>query len=1010
MLRPHLRHMDSAMPRYDAVLADAVWPRAGDPDRARRGVERWLERATDQSDPELRDFSLALPDAPQGRALLEAVFGGSPYLTELALKTPATVRRFLSDGPDAAVAAELAALRADTAAEADTTRLMQAFRLAKRRIALLIALADIGGLWPLEQVTGTLSELAETTLDLATAHLLSRAAARGLLRPEAVAAPDASGLIVLGMGKLGARELNYSSDVDLIILYDADKVPTDRPDDLGQTFSRMTRDLVRIMEERTVDGYVFRTDLRLRPDPGATPPAVSLAAAESYYTSLAQSWERAAMIKARPVAGDRAAGDAFLDFLTPFIWRRNLDFAAIQDIHAIKRQIHHHHGHGAVAIEGHDLKLGRGGIREIEFFVQMQQLIFGGREPRLRLRGTIAGLAALAEAGRVDRDTAAALAECYRFLRRVEHRIQMLEDHQTHALPETAGEVDALGRFLGFPDPASFRTALTDTLRLVEGRYAELFQEDRPPEGSVTLVFAGVDDHPGTVETLQRLGFARPSEAIAVVRGWLHGRYRALRSERARGLITGLVPRLLSIVGGTADPDATLQRLDGFLARLPAGVQLFSLFNVNPDLLDLLIDILGFGGRIADYLTAHAGQLEAVLAPGFFSTLPGRERLQERLAAELATARDFEDMLDVLRRWTNDQRFRAAVHILRRLSETPACAAFLSDVTEVALQALVPRVEAEFARRHGRFPEGGLALLAMGKLGGREMTIRSDLDLIMIHDAGADQMSDGEKPIGPMVYYTRLIQRLVSAITAPTAQGALFEVDMRLRPSGNAGPLATSLEAFSAYQRGDAWTWEHMALTRARVIHADGPLRERIETEIRAVLGLRRDPDKLRRDIAEMRGRMARQRDIGDVWNIKHFRGGLVDVEFIAQYLQLRHAADHPGILHQATAEVLRRAAAAGLLPDAEAQTLLRALATWQRVQAFLRFAVEDKFDPAEASDAMIRGLLRAVAEEAAADPPEDLDAAAAGMRRQAAEVMAVFDRLIGPPPTDELASKPAAS
>ena len=948
----------------------------------------------------------ALPDDPAGRGLLEAVFGGSPYLTELALKTPATVRRFLTDGPDAAVAAELAALRADSGTETDTARLMRSFRQAKRRVALLIALADIGGLWPLERVTGALSDLAETTLDLAVAHLLARAAGRGLLRPEAVAAPDASGLIVLGMGKLGARELNYSSDVDLIILYDADKVPTDRPDDLGQTFSRMTRDLVRIMEERTVDGYVFRTDLRLRPDPGATPPAVSLAAAETYYTSLAQSWERAAMIKARPVAGDRAAGDGFLDFLTPFVWRRSLDFAAIQDIHAIKRQIHHHHGHGTVAIEGHDLKLGRGGIREIEFFVQMQQLIFGGREPKLRVRGTVAGLATLAEAGHVDRGTAASLAECYRFLRRVEHRIQMLEDHQTHALPQDPREVDALGRFLGFPDPASFRTTLTDTLRLVEGRYAELFQEDRPPEGSVTLVFAGVDDHPGTVETLQRLGFARPSEAIGIVRGWLHGRYRALRSERARSLITGLVPRLLAIVGGTADPDATLHRLDGFLAKLPAGVQLFSLFNVNPELLDLLIDILGFGGRIADYLTGHAGQLEAVLAPDFFTALPGREALAERLDAELATARDFEDMLDVLRRWTNDQRFRAAVHILRRLSETPACAAFLSDVTELALQALVPRVEAEFARRHGRFPQGGLALLAMGKLGGREMTIRSDLDLIMIHDAGADQLSDGEKPIPPMVYYTRLIQRLVSAITAPTAQGALFEVDMRLRPSGNAGPLATSLDAFTTYQRSDAWTWEHMALTRARVIHASGPLRDDIDAEIRSVLCLRRDPDKLRRDIADMRGRMARQRDTSDIWNIKHFRGGLVDIEFIAQYLQLRHAADHPEILHQATAEVLGRAAEAGLLPPAEAEALLRALATWQRVQAFLRFAVEDKFDPAEASEAMIRGLLRAVADDAADELPEDLDAAAAGMRRQAAEVMAVFDRLIGPP----LAAEPAAS
>lgn len=998
------------MPRLDTTWADSAWPGAGNPDRARSGLERWIEHAAGQSDPALRDFTAGLAEDPRGRALLDAVFGGSPYLTELALRTPDAVRDLLDHGPDAAFAAALAALKSETTNEADTTRLMAAFRRAKRRAALLIALADIGGMWSLEQVTGALSDLAEATLDLAIAHLLQRAVARGHLRPEAVASPNASGLIVLGMGKLGARELNYSSDIDLIVFYDADKVPTDRLDELGTIFSRMTRELVRIMEERTVDGYVFRTDLRLRPDPGATPPAVSLAAAETYYTSLAQNWERAAMIKARPVAGDRTAGDAFLDFLSPFIWRRNLDFAAIQDIHAIKRQIHDHHGHGVVAVEGHDLKLGRGGIREIEFFVQMQQLIFGGREPQLRLRGTVDGLAALAEAGRVDHATATSLAECYRFLRQVEHRIQMVDDRQTHALPADPAEVDALSRFLGFRDPAAFRKAVTDTLRLVEGRYAELFQEERPPEGAVALVFAGADDHPATVETLARLGYARPSDAIAIVRGWLHGRYRALRSERARGLLGSLLPRLLAIVGATADADATLQRLDGFLARLPAGVQLFSLFNVNPELLDLLIDILGFGGRIADYLTSHAEQLEAVLAPGFFSELPERTRLEEQLAAELATARDFEDSLDILRRWTNDQRFRAAVHTLRRLSETPACARFLSDVAQVGLRALTPRVEDEFARRHGRFQEGGIALLALGKLGGREMTIRSDLDLIMIHAAGAEQMSDGDKPIGPMVYYTRLIQRLVSAITAPTAQGALFEVDMRLRPSGNSGPLATSLEAFNSYQRGEAWTWEHMALTRARVILAPDALRERIEAEITGVLCLPREPEKLRRDIADMRGRMARQRDGDDIWNIKHFRGGLVDIEFIAQYLQLRHAADHPEVLHQATAEALHRVAQAGLLSPADAEILLRALATWQRVQAFLRFAVEDKFDPAEASDAMIRGLLRAVAEDPR-DPPEDLTAAEAGMRGQAAEVMAVFNRLIGPPPgEDGVAAAPATS
>ncbi|MBM3542292.1 MAG: bifunctional [glutamine synthetase] adenylyltransferase/[glutamine synthetase]-adenylyl-L-tyrosine phosphorylase, partial [Alphaproteobacteria bacterium] len=696
-------------------------------------------------------------------ALLDAVFGNSPYLGQALVKEVAFVRDLATAGPEISFANLIAALESggiETAPESDA---MRALRQAKRRAALLIGLADIADLWPVERVTGALSRLADATLSAVARRLLRRAAADGAFALKDAHDPArGSGLIVLGMGKLGAGELNYSSDVDLIVLYDPERIGAEDRSALQRHMVKLTHGLVRHLAERTADGYVFRTDLRLRPDPGSTPPAIPVAAAETYYESLGQNWERAALIKARPAAGDIEAGAVFLAQLRPFVWRKHLDFAAIQDIHSIKRQVNAHHGGGEIAIAGHNLKLGRGGIREIELFAQTQQLIWGGREPSLRVPGTVAALDALAAAGRIAPEVADRLARSYRFLRRVEHRLQMVADEQTHSLPESAAALEAMAIFLGHAGAEPFSAALLDHLRTVERHYAELFEEAPALGGGGNLVFTGADHDPETLRTIARAGFPDPGAVSSLIRGWHHGRYRAMRSTRARELLTELTPALLSALSKTANPAAAFTRFDEFLGRLPAGVQIFSLFYANPGLLDLVAQIMGDAPRLATHLARRPAALEAVLMRGFFDAVPDLPALERELAKALELARDLEDRLGVIRRWINDKRFQIGVQILRGAIEATAAGAALADATETALESLVHAVEDDFVRRHGRVPNGAMAAVALGKLGGREMTVRSDLDLIFVYEAADDlAASDGGRPLAAAHYFARLSQHVL---------------------------------------------------------------------------------------------------------------------------------------------------------------------------------------------------------------------------------------------------------
>ena len=953
------------MPSYPLLSAIRALPPPGDAERVPVALERWRE-ASARAGADAEAFAHDFCADPTGAALLAAIFGNSPFLTEALLSDIGAVRALAAHGPDRTFAEILDGINDDLAAQ-PTASVMAALRHAKRRAAVAIAIADIANMWALERVTASLSALAEATLEVAAAH----AAGLGCAGPgnpiEADRLAEArAGLVILGMGKLGARELNYSSDVDLIVLYDEERIaPVVRAafgrGTAAQFYIRLVRNLVRVMEERTPDGYVFRTDLRLRPDPASTPAAISVLAAETYYETVGQNWERAAMIKARPVAGDQAAGHAFLRHLRPFLWRKHLDFAAINDIHSIKRQINAHRRNDADSLLGLDVKLGPGGIREIEFFAQTQQLIWGGRDPALRPAGTCEALHALAAAERVDAAVVDALETAYRFLRRVEHRLQMVDDQQTHRLPADPAGFARIGRFLGYAASADFEAELRRQLDAVGAHYGALFEEAPSLSGPGNLVFTGAEDDPDTIATLTAMGFRNASGISAVIRGWHHGRLRATRSVRARELLTELMPALLAALAREDDPDTTFARFDNFLANLPSGVQLFSQFYTNPQQLDRVAEIMGSAPALAEYLGRHPHLLDSLLSDSFAGALPDAAALREDLAKTLQDADDLQDVLDLIRRWTGDRKFLIGTQMLRGALPVTDAARELTEIADVAIGALVPAVERQFSTLHGDVAGGAFAVVALGKLGARELTFTSDLDLVFIYEPGTeDGMSDGRKPLPAVLYYGRLGQRLISALTAPTAEGELFRVDMRLRPTGNKGPVAVSLDGFLKYQHGEAWTWEHMALSRARVITASTGFGARVEAAIRGVLTAPRDAAKLVVDIADMRKRIARERPRPKPFDVKNRRGGLIDVEFVAQSLLLRHAAAMPELITGNTVALLERLAAHGLLAAERATALIDAARLWQSIQGFLRLATGGELEPERSSEALRQALARA--------------------------------------------------
>ena len=908
----------------------------------------------------LGDSIAAIPGA--ARAVLESAFGNSPYLCRLALRDRDILPWILQEGPDRVVEAAIGsaggAHEGESAAE-----VMAVLRRAKRHAALAIALADIGGVWDLDAVTLALTRLADASVGGALRFLLREAAANaGLAEKDAYILEQQAGLIVLAMGKGGAFELNYSSDLDLVVFYDAERFPFRKRGDARGAAVDIVRGIVRLLGEITADGYVFRTDLRLRPDAGATQIAISTEAAERYYEEMGQNWERAAFIKARACAGDSMTAAAFLKALEPFVWRRSLDYAAIEDIHSIKRQIHAHAGHGEIAVAGHDIKLGRGGIREIEFFAQTQQLILGGRDRSLRAQRTIETLGALQMRGLISAQTSAELVQAYRFLRGLEHRLQMIDDEQTHTLPTSNEALAHVACFAGFRNTDDFADALLKQLVNVQRHYAALFEKS-PPLGAAAgrLVFTGVEDDIETLGTLVSLGFRDARHVAHAVRGWHHGRIRATRSARARALLTKLIPLLLESLAASAHPDAAFAQFDRFLSRLPAGVQLFSLLLAHPRLLRLLANVMGSAPRLADHLARRPAMLEAVLDPGFLSALPSRAQLTETLDAELARASDYETTLDAARRFARDEMFRVGVHIIEGAMPPETAGAGFANVAETVIGALLAWLERDAATEFGIVRDGGFCVIAMGKLGGREMSATSDLDLIFVYDAPrGSESSDGAKPLPVPVYYARLARRLIDALTVPTAEGTLYEVDMRLRPSGNKGPAAVSLESFARYHAAEAWTWERLALTRARMIAGPRHLGKAIELAIANTLTRGPLEAQLRHDARAMREKLAAQFPPKDRWDLKFAPGGLVDIEFCVQFLQLLHGRDEPDVLRQTTTEAIEQLSAHGILMQDDAADLFNGTKLQLALLQVVRIAAAGPFDATGASEGMKALLVRA--------------------------------------------------
>ncbi len=915
----------------------------------------------------------ALPE--KARALLEGVAGASPYLRRLALKRMDRLAAMVAAPPRDALQEIFAAAENASAAE-DQDAQMKALREAKQDAALLIALADIGGVWDVMEATEALSRFADAALQGALAAAISRSPLE-----------TSDGIVFFAMGKHGAFELNYSSDIDLVVLFDRARMKVEDRHEAQKHAVAVTRDVVNLMQMQTADGYVFRTDLRLRPDPGVTALAISVTSAESYYEAFGQNWERMAFIKARPAAGDAALGEDFLKTLRPFIWRKFLDYAAIEDVHAVKRQMHSAKGGGDIAFEGHDVKVGRGGIREIEFYAQTQQLILGGKNPALRQRATLDALAALAEAGTIDEAARDELSEAYRYLRHVEHRLQMVNDEQTHRIPQSREDIQRIALFAGADGADAFREKMISTLELVSGHYDGLFEADETPESRLgPLVFTGVEPHPATLDTLERLGFQRAPDVSAAIMRWHKGTLRATRTERARTLLTKLVPPLLEALAKAGDPDEAFFAFEAFLARLPAGVQVFSLFLNNLDIFDALIRIMTISPYLGRQFSKHINLVERLLDNRWSDAPPAPETYEETCKTVVEAAPDYEAALNAARRWAGEQNFQITAQLAVGILPPDVASRHFTAIADASIRALLSAARAEMEEQHG-VVAGEFVAVGLGRLGAGELTATSDVDLMFVYDAPANAQSDGKRPLGAVDYFTRLVRRAVTALSAATEEGALYEVDMQLRPSGKAGPAAVSLAAFRRYYAEEAWTWEAMAMVKARVVGPAGALADAVSAEIDAIVARSRDPDMLVEDVAAMRGRLDEAKPGAGPWDVKNIIGGLTDIAFICQYLALRKdGEDRPP---RGVADALRLFARDGELAQEDGESLIAAHGLFEAVLQVSRAATGGVFSPEKAGEALCARMASVCGEET-------VEAAERKLLHHEAQTAELFTKIVG--------------
>jgi len=812
------------------------------------------------------------------------------------------VRVFLEQG--AAAAAEFTSEDTDE----DVGR---SLRQRRHGLALAVALGDLSGEMPLEQVTALLSDFADAAIDEAVAAAIAER------NPEAAS----EGFAVIAMGKLGSRELNYSSDVDLLLLFDPLALPRKGRDDAGEAAVRIGRRMIELLQKRTEDGYVQRVDLRLRPSPEVTPIALPVDAAISHYESSAEPWERAAFIRARAAAGDIAIGRRFLEAIEPFVWRRSLDFGVIEEVRQISARIRDHFAQGASIGPGFDLKRGRGGIREVEFFIQIQQMIHGGRDPSVRAPATLDAIEALHSAGRLDRSTADQLAHAYRLLRTIEHRVQMVEDAQTHLLPRDAGALDNVAELHGLAGGDELIDQLTPSVEAAGRIFDELTPDDRRQ----------LSNDPDILRRdLAAIGFADADAAGRHVAHWRSGKARSLRSPAARQAFEAMLPALLPSIAVGGHPDHSLNRLSDIVEKLSSGVNFFRLLEARPELARLLAKVLAHAPALAEQLARRPELFEGLFDASSFSMPPPPGEFADLLTNAMR-GRTYDVALDRARRLVNERRFALGIQLIDQRRDPLEVTEGYARVAEGALVTLGRAAIAEFSKTHGAFPDGELVVLALGRFGGCSLTHASDLDIIYLH-SGSGGASDGAKPLGPNDYFNRLASRMTAALSVPTAAGPLYEVDTRLRPEGETGMLTVSLDAFEKYQHEGAWTWEHMALCRARPVFGSPEVRDRVATMIDGILKMPRDATKTIRDAVKMRADMDRHKPARGPLDVKLGAGGLVDLEFATHVLQL---TTHIG-LHTRLEDALEALAGEGFVEAnvVEALKLLSRMLVMMRLVA----------------------------------------------------------------------------
>ncbi|GAA0733655.1 bifunctional [glutamine synthetase] adenylyltransferase/[glutamine synthetase]-adenylyl-L-tyrosine phosphorylase [Sphingomonas japonica] len=838
-------------------------------------------------------------------------------------------RRFpdLLDDPLALLADPIAAAFAGTQDFAEG----KALRLARRRLAWLVAIGDLSGSYDFRRVTAILTRFADMALD--------RAIRTAMLERTPDAEPG--GFAAIALGKQGSFELNYSSDIDPVLIFDPQTLPCRPREAADEAAVRIGKRVVDLLQTRDGDGYVLRVDLRLRPSPEATPIALPVDAAIGYYESQALPWERAAYIRARAAAGDIALGQRFLDAIRPFIWRRSLDFGAIGELREITSRIRDHYAQGQAFGPGYDLKRGRGGIREVEFFTQVHQLIHGGRDPELRAPATLDALERLSEAGWVEPETARALGDAYVALRTAEHRVQMIDDRQTHCLPEDQAALDRVAALDGVGDGAALLAWLRPHVDCV-GRLYDAIE----PEASDRLP----GDDAALLARLEAIGFDDdPESAAQRIAVWRQARYPALRSAAAQAALEAVLPGLMAALGGAPQPAAAIVRLDAMLARLPSAINFFRLIEAEPGLARLLSAILSHAPTLAEQLGRRADLLDGLIDASAFDAVGTVEQLAADMARGEAGA-DYQALLDHVRRVVNERRFALGAQIVAGAADPLDVARGYARVAEAAVEVLARATVTEFARAHGKLPDGELVILALGRLGGGALTHASDLDLIYCFSGDYAAESDGARPLGAVHYYNRLAQRVTAALSVATASGPLYDVDTRLRPSGTQGPLAVSLDGFAQYQREQAWTWEHMALTRARPVFGSPSARAQAGAIIAAVLEGDRPQRDVRSEAAAMRDEMAAHKPPTGPLDAKLSPGGLVDLEFAVHTVQLIARTGFNPRLDRAIAAL----AAHGLLP----QEFVAAHDFLTRLLVTLRLVAPDAGEPPESTRLLVARAL----------------------------------------------------